>query len=311
MKKPKNRAKSGASGKKMLALAIAAVIILGAVAAFMWLNRGEKTVEASYTPVSRFSDIHGLAVDPANPNTLYVATHHGLIRGLDDSNWALVGNYRADFMGFSMHPDGKIFYTSGHKVPEAPNIGVARSDDGGFTWKIIALRGQVDFHAMALSRANPQILYAWYYRDGRLYKSSDEGKSWQNPKALGLRNVIALATDPADENTLWAATEHGLFRSTDGGESFQMVSFSGIPVITVAVDPTDPKVLYVSLQAGLRKSTDGGQSWQPIGSDLADVIGHLAIDPTNSDIIYAATYAAAIYKSTDGGLSWKLIKRGE
>lgn len=295
----------------MLALAGAAVVIVGAVAAFMWLNRGEKTVEASYTPVTRFVDIHGLAVDPANPNTLYVATHHGLIRGVDDSNWALVGNYRADFMGFSMHPDGKIFYTSGHKVPEAPNIGVARSDDYGLTWKIIALRGRVDFHAMAISRANPQILYAWYYRDGRLYKSTDEGKSWQNPKAEGLRNVIALATDPADENTVWAATERGVFRSEDGGESFELMSFSGAPVITVAVDPANSKTLYASLQTGLRKSTDGGQSWQGIGEDIGEFVGHLAIDPTDSDIIYAATYSAAIYKSTDGGLSWQLIKRGE
>lgn len=296
---------------KRLVFALVALVIVGGVAALLWLNRSEQTGRATYTPVASFPDIHGIAVDPNNPKVLYVATHHGLIRGVEGDStwsWALVGDYRADFMGFSMHPNGTVFYASGHKVPDAPLMGVARSDDGGFTWKIIALRGKVDFHAMAISRANPRILYAWYYGNKRFYKSTDEGRSWSNPKAQGLSNVLALATDPTDEQVVWAATQQGLFRSPDGGESFELMSFGGTPVITVAVDPQNPQVLYVSLESGLQKSTDGGQSWGEIG-DVGDTVGHLAIDPTNSQVIYAATYAAAIYKSIDGGISWRQIKQ--
>ncbi|MFN4219070.1 MAG: WD40/YVTN/BNR-like repeat-containing protein [Candidatus Bipolaricaulia bacterium] len=296
--------------KITLAVIAAVIVLVGVAAALLVVNQSNRAT--AYTPVERFSDIHGLAVDPNDPQVLYVGTHHGLIRGVERDgtwSWALVGNYRADFMGFSMHPNGKVFYASGHKVPDAPLMGVARSDDGGFSWKIIALRGKVDFHAMTLSRANPRILYAWYYGDKRFYKSTDEGRSWSNPTAYGLSDVIALATDPNDEQVIWAATQHGLFRSPDGGESFELMSFGGTPVIAVVVDPQSPHVLYVSLESGLQKSTDGGQTWESIG-DVGDTMGHLAVDPTNSHVIYAATYAAAIYKSTDGGMSWRQIKQG-
>ena len=318
MSKERNRSDHGRKpvwAKKTLILAILLMTAVGAVAVVALL-RGGGGSQAAYTPVDSFHDIHGLAIDPRNSSILYVATHQGLIRGVNDREWALVGNYRADFMGFSMHPDGKVFYSSGHKIPDAPLMGVARSDDDGHSWRIIALRNQVDFHAMTISKANAQILYAWYYRDGRLYKSLDGGSHWQNPAAEGLKNVLALATDPTDEKIIWAATQQGLYRSLDGGQRFELIRFSGDTVTTVAVDPSDSRVLYAWVVGqGLLKSFNRGESWQVIGSDLdvggKDAVGQLAIDPSNSGRIYAATFSAAIYKSLDSGETWQILKRGE
>lgn len=297
--------------KLTLAVIAAVIVIVGVIAALFMLNQGNRAT--AYTPVERFSDIHGLAVDPNDPSVLYVATHHGLIRGSSTREgswqWALVGSYRADFMGFSMHPNGKTFYASGHKVPDAPLMGVARSDDGGFSWKIIALRGHVDFHAMTLSRANPARLYAWYYGDGKFYTSADGGYSWDSFKPQGLSSVLSLAADPTDEHTVWAATQTGLYRSTDGGRSFELISFASEPVIAVAIDPSDREKLYVSTETGAYKSTDGGQTWQEL--PLADTVGHFAIAPSDAAIVYAGTHRAAVYRSTEGGTSWQLIKRGE
>lgn len=307
----KSSKKTLQTNRKIVAVlvAIAAIIIIGVGATLLFVNRSG---EVSYAPVTRFGDIHGLAVDPKGSNVLYVATHQGLVRGVESNgtwSWALVGNYRADLMGFTMNPDGKTFYASGHKAPETPNIGVARSDDGGLTWKIIALRGRVDFHTMTLSHANPHTLYAWYYGDGRLHRSTDGGHSWSSLQSRNLIDVLALAADPTEVNVLWAATKNGLFRSTDGGESFELASFGRAPVVAVAVDPTNPETLYVSSTSGLQKSTDGGQSWQSL--NLAAEISHLAIDSTNPSVVYAATYTAAIYRSTDGGSSWRIIKQAE
>lgn len=305
MKKQKARQQ-----KLTLAIVAAVIVLAGGIAALLVINQGNRAT--AYTPVERFSDIHGLAVDPTNPNVLYIATHHGLIRGSQSGEsweWALVGNYRADFMGFSMHPNGKIFYASGHKVPDAPVMGVARSDDGGFSWKIIALRGKVDFHAMTLSRANPNRIYAWYYGDGKFYTSADGGYTWDSFKAQGLSAVLALAADPADEQTVWAATQTGLARSTDRGRSFELIAFSGTTVIAIAIDPSDHETLYVATETGAYKSADGGQSWQGLG--LTDTVGYFAIAPRDSAIVYAATHRAALYRSSDGGVSWQLLKRGE
>ncbi len=275
---------------------------------------GPKT-SGDYEPVSTFMDIHGIAVHPTDGSVLYVATHHGLIRGVEDKDWALVGRFRADFMGFSLHPtDGKVMYGSGHYPPQAPNIGVAKSTDGGLTWEIIALKGKVDFHTMAISRANPQLLWGWYAQ--RLHRSQDAAKTWEIVPANGVEGIAALAPDPRDADTVWAASTQGLYRSQNAGLSFDLVAFPGTPVATVAISPQDPSVLYVALLGeGLRKSLDGGQNWEAINQGIAlrsdDAIEYLAIDPQNPRVVYAATYRAGIFKSADAGQSWKVIKPSE
>ena len=202
------------------ALVVAGVVVV--VLAVLALRGGSGEVgetlggAQSLTPVDGFTDVHGLAVNPENPDEVYVATHSGLIRGKGGSEWALVGEYRADFMGFTMHPTtGDTFWASGHP-PRGGNIGVIKSTDGGFTWTLIALPG-VDFHAMTISTANPDVLWGSY--GGELYRSQDGGHNWDivtsSPPPLR-----SLTGDPQDSDIVYASTGADIQRSRDGGKTW-------------------------------------------------------------------------------------------
>jgi len=258
--------------------------------------------------------IHGIAVNPDNPDTIYVGTHIGLLL-CNSKECELVGNDRSDYMGFNISTDGKAFYTSGHQQPTGKNRGLRRSLDRGKIWGILSLDGDVDFHALT---ANPSVIYGWYWK---LYKSTDGGKSWGFPDAKGLpakekgtpySPIISLAVDPSDINTLWAGTNKGLYESNDGGVNWKIVNAaSDAPVLAIYINPDNRKDMYISIYGqGILKSTDGGKGWKKMnGIEKNDVIGYFAASPKDSKIIYAATYKTTIYRSTDGGKTWVMWRR--
>jgi len=122
----------------------------------------------------------------------------------------------------------------------------------------------------------------------------------------GLTNthVIVLAIDPSNPSTLYAGTEGGVFKSTDGGGSWSAIN-SGLTnthVWALAIDPTNTSTLYAGTESGIFKSTDGGGHWSYCS--LPYEVNALAIDPTNPSIVYAVTQSAGVFKSTNGGGSW-------
>src|SRR5437773_5606025 len=131
--------------------------------------------------------------------------------------------------------------------------------------------------------------------------------------------VLALAIDRSNPATMYAGTPTGVFKSTNGGESWSS-SLTNAYVQIVAIAPTMPTTIFAAGRNGIHKSTDGGASWNAVNNGLENQDGQfyataLAIDPTNSNIIYTAgpdidsggTFKA-IYKSTDGGGSWSVTK---
>ncbi|MEM3207273.1 MAG: hypothetical protein QXQ87_04490 [Halobacteria archaeon] len=294
------------------------VLAVGAsLAAIAFVPRGPGGGSGTdLTPITDWPHTHGLAVDPKNPNLLHIGTHgHGVVRLEIGGRPMRVGNNRLDLMGYSASPvDGRVHYSSGHPGPGG-NTGVIKSEDGGLAWKRVdTLPGTpVDFHAMTVSPANPQTLYAWYYGDRRFYRSTDAGVTWTNPAARGLgAGVVALAGDPASEQTVLAGTDSGLYRSADGGESWSPLPgpLDGGPVLAVAIDPKEPRTLYASGQfTGLWKSTDGGATFRisSRGLPAGDAVLFVAIDPTATDKIYASTVSKTIYRSVDGGATWSVL----
>ncbi|WP_174624598.1 dockerin type I domain-containing protein [Candidatus Methylobacter favarea] len=133
--------------------------------------------------------------------------------------------------------------------------------------------------------------------------------------------VTTVAIDPVDPLTLYAGGYGGVFKSSNGGASWQAVT-SGLPsdfgVSVLAIDPVDPLTLYAGGYGGVFKSSNGGASWQAVTSGLPSDFGVsvLAIDPVDPLTLYAGTAAVpfnrgkGVFKSTNGGASWQAVNSG-
>ncbi len=169
------------------------------------------------------------------------------------------------------------------------------------------------------------------------FRTSDKGATWQAPPSGPATSaILTLAVDPSNPQTVYAGAAEGLFKSTDGGNSWSATALSGISIGVIAIDAQNPGTLYAGsrssqlgvpavtgIHGGLWKSTDGGASFTrlPVGAPgtyspnyLAtnSYMNFLLIDPQNSLNVYAVPgsggfgsgFAMPFYKSTDGGVTW-------
>src|SRR5947207_2141350 len=269
-------------------------------------------------------------------------------------HWRMIGPFRG----------GRTRAVAG--VPSQPSVfymgavdgGVWKSDDYGRTWNpIFDDQPTQSIGAIAVAPSNPDIVYLacgeglqrpdLSVGDG-IYKSTDAGKTW---KHLGLRDgqqIPALAIDPRNPDKLFAAVlghpygpnpERGIFRSTDGGDTWEKVlsKDQNTGGSDVEIDPSNPDVVYASLwqsrlgpwednngfagtNGGLFKSTDGGNTWRKLTKGLPDdlVQINVAIAPSQTNRLYAtlstttpAAYASdkglGFFRSDDGGENWTRI----
>ena len=197
------------------------------------------------------------------------------------------------------------------------NGGVWKTTDYGRTWQpIFDDQPTGSIGALAVAPSNPEVIYAGSGEgmqrpdlstgDG-IYRSTDGGRTWRH---LGLRDaqqVAQIVVDPRDANRFFVAVlghpygpneERGVFRSTDGGETFRKVLYrdADTGAADVALDPSNPDVVYAVLWesrqapwengvftgpgSGLYKSTDGGETWRPLTGGLptfAEGLGRIGI----------------------------------
>lgn len=261
--------------------------------------------------------------------------------------WRMIGPFRA----------GKVNAVAG--VPGNSSIyyfgadggGVWKTTDVGNVWKPI-FDGQpiASIGAMALAPSNPNIIYVGtgvngIYSDiaygNGIYKSTDAGETWQHLGLEDTRHIARILIDPRNpEIVLVAALGHsfgpnedrGVFRSTDGGETWKKVLYKDN--VTGAVDlcfePGNPRVVYATLWQGMRKPGQKGTSYGP-GSGLyksvdagvtwTQVTGHglPAVEWGRSGVAVAAGMhgrriyliveakekAGGLYRSDDAGATWQ------
>jgi len=210
----------------------------------------------------------------------------------------------------------------------AVNGGVWKSVDAGRVWKpIFDSQPVASIGALAVAPSSPDTVYVGSgestlrdsvgYGNG-MYKSTDAGKNWAHIGLEGTQHIGKIAVDPKNANVVFVAAighlyapnaERGVFRSTDGGKSWQKVLFKNenVGAIDVVIDPTDSRVVYASLWntrrppwftyapsngpgGGIYKSTDGGTNWKQLTNGLpVEGMGKsgIAIAASNPKRLYA------------------------
>ena len=229
--------------------------------------------------------------------------------------------------------------------------GVWKTIDSGATWTpIFDSMPMSSIGAIAVAPSNHNIIYVGSgegalrgnitYGDG-VYKSIDAGKTWANIGLKDSRQIGALIVDPANPDIVLVAaighafganTERGVFRTTDGGKTWNKVLYKDdhTGAIDVTFDPHDPKIVYAALWqaqrqpwnfssggpgSGLYRSSDEGATWTEVkGNGLPDgILGRIDVSVSGADSkrIYAMVEAkeGGLYRSDDAGQHWALISQ--
>ena len=259
--------------------------------------------------------IGAVKVAPSNPDILWVGTGSaairsnvsigkGVYRSLDGGRtWSFAGLDRAGVIGdMAIHPTNpEVAFVAAVGNPFAPNPerGIFRTRDGGQSWtRVLYVSDSTGASDIAMNPANPDELYAGMWRAER--------KPW---------TIIS------------GAREGGVYKSTDGGESWRKLT-SGLPAgytgkISVSVSPANPRRVYALMEAGdgtlgpaggvdggLYRSDDAGASWTRVSADRNLInrpfyYTYVDADPQDQDMVYVNNLS--FFRSSDGGATWERI----
>ncbi len=218
-------------------------------------------------------DVRSLAADPRDPLVIYLGTADGLL-------------YRSE--------DGGVRWR--RLEPGFPLAGMSLDD------LVVDPRGDV-------------IVGYWQVqgKGGGVARSANGGKSFTAQPAMAGREVRALALAPSDPATLVAGTDDGVYRTTDGGESWLRISPPShadlINLDSLAVDPRSAETIYAGTWHLAWKTTDAGRSWRSIKAGMIDDsdVMTLTLDTRNPDHVFA-TACSGIYRSPNAAGLWSKVR---
>ncbi|MGH9487992.1 MAG: VPS10 domain-containing protein [Terriglobales bacterium] len=261
--------------------------------------------------------------------------------------WRMAGTFRAgrtDAVAGNAH-QLDTYYMG------AVDGGVWKTINDGTTWQPIFDHEPVaSIGAIAVAPSDPNIIYVGTGEDDPrseftegdgMFKSTDAGQTWTRIGLEKTKQIGRIIVDPNDPNrvfvaalgNIYAATpQRGVYRSTDGGQTWQKVLFTNdnTGAIDLSFDPNNSQVIYAALWAtrrppwtvypsshepdsGLYKSTDGGSTWTHLTNGLPANPGRIgvAVAPSDPNRVYAMVDAGAkeggLYRSDDAGATWKLM----
>lgn len=227
--------------------------------------------------------------------------------------WNSVGPAGGDARTFAAvpgHPD--------HLYLGTLNSWLYESLDEGASWHRLAKIGALDglvLDNILVDAADPATLYVagWRDNDGGLWVSHDAGKHFAESQGLHGQSIRSFAQAPSDPRTLFAGTLAGVYRSTDAGASWALISPPGSTEIheveSLAVDPVDPNILYAGTWHLPWKTEDGGEHWHNIKKGIIDDsdVFSIIIDPAKPRTVFLSA-CSGIYKSDTAGELFRKIE---
>ena len=274
-----------------------------------------------------FETVESLTIDPTDPSILYAPIWNGILKSTDSgATWELIAVGK-DALPEPAHVlavvpgNNQIIYVG-------TEGGVYRSSNGGQTWEA-RNKGMADtpIYTLAIGSRDGNLIYA-AGRGAEIWKSIDGGSSpWEKLSSDYFKKAFyALALHPENNQWIYVGTnESTVVLSTNGGRHWQLRNWGlehqplSLQISSLTIDPRDPRIIYAGTGFrsnldghGVYKSADGGLSWKSINNGLpiddmplgGYYVQAIAIDPTDSQTIYAAGFGG-LYKSTDGGQLWK------
>jgi photosystem II stability/assembly factor-like uncharacterized protein len=246
-------------------------------------------------------------------------------------------------------------------VPGNPNLiyiatgsgGLWKTTNRGVTWESIFESGNtLSLGALALAPSDPNVIYlgtgehnprnSASIGDG-VYKSTDAGKTWKHLGLEATEKIARIRVHPTDPDLVFVAAlghewganeERGIYRSRDGGESWEKVLYvnEDTGASDLSLDANNPRVLYAGMYdfrrlpwhfrsggpgSGLYRSVDGGESWVELTDEQKDnglpkgVVGRIgvAVAPSDSRVVYAMIESkdGVLWRSGDSGESWTMV----
>ncbi len=230
--------------------------------------------------------------------------------------------------------------------------GVWKTTDAGTYWRCVTdgFLNTSSVGALAVARSDSNVIYAGMgettiridvsHGDG-LYKSTDAGRSWKHMGLADTRHIGKVRVHPDDPDTVWVAAlghafgtneERGVFKSTDGGETWRKVLYVSdkAGAVDLSVDESNPRILYATIweayrnfwqistggpDSGIWRSTDGGETWEELTHNQglpAGTLGKLGVSasPAKAGRVWAIvehTKEGGLYRSDDYGDTWELV----
>ena len=282
---------------------------------FFVSNNGGETWQASMKNYPQRLIAYSILQNPANPNTIYLATNFGIYQSLDrGASWAAVTAPKkpAKAAPRKKAPAKGAKATATAKKPAAAAAKSAVAEVAKPAPRVDALIDKVNYLIPTHDGKNGMIAAT----DTGLFRTYDIAKGWERlplPDNFD-KQVMTVAVSSQKSQKIWIGTaKSGVLSSNDGGATWKQES--GVqtiaPISRIEIDPQRPDYVYIGTKQTFYLTRDGGESWQRRGGGLpmGDYVSIL-INPTNPNEIIvgsALEIRGGAYRSMDAGMTWERL----